>query len=63
LTELPSELERDIKSVMGAAKKTMDNEIKTDLGDRDRLIINSRGIVINRIINLARRWAAKIFST
>jgi len=39
--------------------KIMDDEIRVDLGDDDRLIISSRGIIINKIINLARRWAQK----
>eukprot|EP01018_Ginkgo_biloba_P005403 Gb_22284 [translate_table: standard] len=63
LTGLRVDLQRDIESAMGTTKKMWDDKMKTELGDGDKLIINSKCIVINWITNPSRKWVGKIFNT
>ena len=53
----------DIKIFPGMTKKYTNENIKKDLGGRDKMTVNSRVIMISRIVNNIRRWVAKIFST
>lgn len=55
LTGLLAEPQRGIKSTMRMTKQKYDDDIRTKLGDGEKLIVISRGIVISRINNMIRR--------
>jgi len=57
------EAKREIKSVLGISKKITDEDIRQELAEGYKMVVNSKGIIINRIMDDEIKWVAKILST